>query len=154
MIMNSEFTLLNLFIGGDIVIAAASLAMVVGSIMSWGIIIGKIRLWRKVKRFGLNRTLSPDDIIKPFDKNLWFLSMASTVAPFIGLFGTVWGVMRSFAAIGATKSVSLAAIAPGLAAALGTTVLGLVVAIPAAVAYNYFQQKSDGLYNGLANEKR
>jgi biopolymer transport protein ExbB/TolQ len=149
----NNFTLMGLFTGGDWVVVGSSIIMVVGSIMSWCVIIEKLRLWSRAKH-GINRSLSPDDIIKPFDRNLWFLSMCQTVAPFVGLFGTVWGVMHSFAAIGAAKSVSIAVIAPGLAAALGTTVLGLIVAIPAAVFYQYFSQKSDNLYNELSNEKK
>ena len=147
--MNANFTLLSLFVSGDLAIAGSSIVLVVGSIMSWCVIIGKFRLWGRAKRGVINRSLSPDEIIAPFDKNLWFLSMCSTVAPFIGLFGTVWGVMHSFASIGAAKSVSIAVIAPGLSAALGTTVLGLMVAIPAAVAYQYFSKKADDLYNEL-----
>ena len=147
--MNNQFTLLNLFIGGDLAILASSLVLVIGSIISWYVIIGKFRLWARARRMSLNKSLPLEEIMRPFDQNLWFLSMTSTVAPFIGLFGTVWGVMNSFASIGTAKSVSLAVIAPGLAAALGTTVLGLMVAIPAAIAYQYFSKKSDDLYNGL-----
>ena len=148
--MNTQFTLLNLFIGGDIMIAGASIALVIGSVISWYIIIEKFRLWARARRTGLNTSLPADQIIKPFDDKVWFLAMTATVAPFIGLFGTVWGVMHSFASIGAAKSVSIAVIAPGLAAALGTTVLGLLVAIPAAIAHQYFSKKSDELYNELA----
>ena len=90
-----------------------------------------------------------DKLIRPFDKNLWFLSMVSYVSPFIGLFGTVWGVMDSFAAIGVNQSVSIGVIAPGLATALGTTALGLIAAIPAAISYQYFAKKADDLYNRL-----
>ncbi|MDR1071362.1 MAG: MotA/TolQ/ExbB proton channel family protein [Rickettsiales bacterium] len=147
--MDNNFTLLNLFIGGDWVVAFSSIVLVIGSVLSWYVIIEKLRLWSRARRSEIKNNLSADEIMAPFDKNLWFLSMCSTVAPFIGLFGTVWGVMHSFAAIGAAKSVSIAVIAPGLAAALGTTVLGLIVAIPAAVAYQYFSKKSDDLYNGL-----
>ena len=147
--MNTQFTLLSLFTGGDVAVTGASILLIIGSVMSWYVIIGKLRLWARARRNQLNMALSVDEIMASFDKGLWFLSMASTVAPFIGLFGTVWGVMHSFASIGAAKSVSIAVIAPGLAAALGTTALGLIVAIPAAVAYQYFSKKSDDLYNEL-----
>lgn len=149
--MNTNFTLISLFTGGDFAVAGSSVLLVIGSIMSWCVIIEKLRLWNRARHHEINRELPADEIIKPFDKNLWFLSMCSTVAPFIGLFGTVWGVMHSFASIGMAKTVSIAVIAPGLAAALGTTVLGLIVAIPAAIAYQYFSKKSDELYNGLTN---
>lgn len=146
----ANFSLISLFASGDLMVAATSVALVIGSVVSWGIIIEKMRLWGRVKRGGIRSDLPPDKIIAPFDKNLWFLSLCQSVAPFIGLFGTVWGVMRSFGSIGAAKSVSIAVIAPGLAAALGTTVLGLLVAIPAAIFYQYFSNKSDNLYNGLS----
>ena len=75
--------------------------------------------------------------------------MVSYVAPFIGLFGTIWGVMDSFASIGVNQSVSIGVIAPGLATALGTTALGLIAAVPAAIAYQYFVKKADLLYDDL-----
>ena len=75
--------------------------------------------------------------------------MVSYVSPFIGLFGTVWGVMDSFASIGINQSVSIGVIAPGLATALGTTALGLIAAIPAAIGYQYYAKKADTLYNKL-----
>ena len=143
---------MNLFTSGDPAITGSSIILVIGSILSWYVIITKLRLWARAKRMTIDKSLSLEEIMQPFDQNLWFLSMTSTVAPFIGLFGTVWGVMNAFASIGAAKSVALAVIAPGLAAALGTTVLGLMVAIPAAIAYQYFSKKSDDLYNRLSND--
>jgi biopolymer transport protein TolQ len=65
-----------------------------------------------------------------------FLATVGSTAPFIGLFGTVWGIMNSFQAIAASKNTSLAVVAPGIAEALFATALGLVAAIPAVVAYN------------------
>ena len=97
-------------------------------------------------------TGTPENAIKPFDKNLWFLSMVAYVSPFIGLFGTVWGVMDSFASIGANQSVSIGVIAPGLAIALGTTALGLIVAIPAAIAHQVFSKRADDLYDALGGK--
>jgi biopolymer transport protein TolQ len=71
-----------------------------------------------------------------------FLATTGSAAPFIGLFGTVWGIMNSFRAIGAMKSASVANVAPGIAEALIATAIGLVAAIPAVMAYNYFQRKN------------
>ena len=65
-----------------------------------------------------------------------FLSMIGSIAPLIGLFGTIWGIMSSFSAIGASSSTTLGVIAPGIATALSTTALGLIVAIPAVIGYN------------------
>lgn len=153
--MTNNFSLISLFTG-DVITAAVSIILVIASIMSWAIIIEKIRLWHGEKRKARNEKQEPSDadkIIAPFDKNLWFLSMVSMVAPFMGLFGTVWGVMDSFASIGVNQSVSIGVIAPGLAVALGTTALGLIAAIPAAVAYQYFSKRADDLYNQLGGAK-
>ncbi|NTV98844.1 MAG: protein TolQ [Chlorobiaceae bacterium] len=67
-----------------------------------------------------------------------FLATAGNTAPFIGLFGTVWGIMNSFQNIGITQSASLAAVAPGISEALVATAAGLAAAIPAVIAFNYF----------------
>ncbi len=69
-------------------------------------------------------------------RRMTFLASTGSVAPFLGLFGTVWGIMDTFTAIGATSDTSLATVAPGIAEALFATALGLVAAIPAVVAYN------------------
>lgn len=153
--MENNFSLLSLFSGRDLMTLFVSIVLVVASVMSWMVIIEKIRLWNFQKKHpvsvkhGDNLDTIVDKLVRPFDKNLWFLSMVSYVAPFVGLFGTVWGVMDSFAAIGVNQSVSIGVIAPGLAVALGTTALGLIAAVPAAIAYNVFSKKSDDLYDKL-----
>jgi biopolymer transport protein TolQ len=70
------------------------------------------------------------------ERRMIFLASVGSSAPFVGLFGTVWGIMNSFAAIAASKNTSLAVVAPGIAEALFATALGLVAAIPAVLAYN------------------
>jgi biopolymer transport protein TolQ len=70
-----------------------------------------------------------------------FLATAGNTTPFIGLFGTVWGIMESFRGIGQTGSASLAVVAPGISEALVATAAGLAVAIPSVIAFNYFMQK-------------
>ncbi|MDO4423766.1 MAG: MotA/TolQ/ExbB proton channel family protein [Pseudomonadota bacterium] len=148
--MEGSFSLLSLFTG-DWMTLFVSIVLVIFSVISWTVIVEKIRLWRMQKRTPMK--MKPDEnidvFIRPFDKNLWFLSMVAYISPFIGLFGTVWGVMDSFAAIGVNQSVSIGVIAPGLAVALGTTALGLIAAIPAAIAHQYFTKKSDDLYERL-----
>lgn len=157
--MTNDFSLLTLFTG-DIMTLFISLMLIGASIMSWAIIIEKVRLWRFQKRNPVklkpsdNMDIAVDRLIKPFDKNLWFLSMVSYVGPFVGLFGTIWGVMDSFASIGINQSVSIGVIAPGLATALGTTALGLIAAVPAAIAFQYFTKKSDDLYDALDETRR
>jgi biopolymer transport protein TolQ len=73
-----------------------------------------------------------------FQRLLGFLATTATVAPFIGLFGTVWGIMNAFRTIGAVGGASIAAYAPGISEALVTTAAGLAAAIPAVAGYNYF----------------
>ncbi len=70
------------------------------------------------------------------EEHIDFLSMVGSTAPLVGLFGTIWGIMSSFAAIGASSSTTLSVVAPGIATALSTTALGLIVAIPAVISYN------------------
>jgi biopolymer transport protein TolQ len=72
------------------------------------------------------------------EKGMTFLASVGSTAPFIGLFGTVWGIMNSFASIASTNNTSLAVVAPGIAEALFATALGLVAAIPAVIFYNLF----------------
>jgi biopolymer transport protein TolQ len=76
--------------------------------------------------------------MRRLETHLPFLATLGSAAPFIGLFGTVWGIMRSFAGIAAANSTSLAVVAPGIAEALFATAMGLAAAIPAVVAYNKF----------------
>jgi biopolymer transport protein TolQ len=74
-----------------------------------------------------------------------FLASTGSTSPFIGLFGTVWGIMATFQALGDAKSASLAVVAPGIASALIATAAGLAVAIPAVMAYNWVQARVDAL---------
>jgi biopolymer transport protein TolQ len=76
------------------------------------------------------------------EKYLNFLATTGSTAPFIGLFGTVWGIMNAFHGIGAAGSASLAVVAPGIAEALIATAVGLAAAIPAVIAYNYYLSMS------------
>ena len=76
------------------------------------------------------------------EKNYTFLATVGSTAPFIGLFGTVWGIMNSFQSIAISRNTSLAIVAPGIAEALFATALGLLAAIPAVVAYNKFSSDS------------
>lgn len=155
----SSFSLANLFTG-DLMTLFISVVLVIGSILSWAIIIEKIRMWHYTKRNPVkikptdNLDLIVDRLTRPFERNLWFLSMVSYVAPFIGLFGTIWGVMDSFSSIGVNQSVSIGVVAPGLATALGTTALGLIAAVPAAIAYQYFIKRADDLYDTLDDTRR
>ena len=85
------------------------------------------------------------------DKNNTFLATVGSTAPFIGLFGTVWGIMNSFQSIAISRNTSLAIVAPGIAEALFATALGLLAAIPAVVAYNKFSNDSKKYSQKLEN---
>ena len=85
------------------------------------------------------------------DKNYTFLATVGSTAPFIGLFGTVWGIMNSFQSIAISRNTSLAIVAPGIAEALFATALGLLAAIPAVVAYNKFNNDSKKYSQRLEN---
>ncbi len=90
-----------------------------------------------------------DREITRLDNHMTFLASTGSVSPFLGLFGTVWGIMNSFHAIGLTRDTSLAVVAPGLAEALFSTALGLVAAIPAVVGYNTLSARIDRLARRL-----
>jgi biopolymer transport protein TolQ len=79
--------------------------------------------------------------ITKLEKYLTFLATTASTAPFIGLFGTVWGIMNAFMGLSVTHSSSIQAVAPGIAEALIATAVGLAAAIPALMAYNYFVQQ-------------
>jgi biopolymer transport protein TolQ len=85
------------------------------------------------------------------EKGFTFLATVGSTAPFIGLFGTVWGIMNSFQSIAISRNTSLAIVAPGIAEALFATALGLLAAIPAVVAYNKFNTDSKKYSQKLEN---
>jgi biopolymer transport protein TolQ len=82
-------------------------------------------------------------MIPSFDKGVFLLAMVSSISPFLGLLGTVWGIMNSFYEIGNQGSASLPVVAPGIAEALVATLAGLAVAIPALFFYNYFNHRAE-----------
>ena len=89
--------------------------------------------------------------MEKIEKNYTFLASVGSTAPFIGLFGTVWGIMNSFQSIAISRNTSLAIVAPGIAEALFATALGLLAAIPAVVAYNKFTSDSKKYTQKLEN---
>ena len=89
------------------------------------------------------------------NSNLSFLATVGSTSPYIGLFGTVWGIMNSFRALGTMQTTTIAAVAPGIAEALIATAMGLAAAIPAVIAYNRFSYTADrllGQYETFAEE--
>jgi biopolymer transport protein TolQ len=91
-------------------------------------------------KLALDRTLQLgiSEEVARLERSMSWLATTASVSPFIGLFGTVWGIIRAFGALGTAGSASLRAVAPGISEALVATAFGLAAAIPAAVAYNYF----------------
>jgi len=169
---------INIFLNLGLFAKIIIIILLFFSIISWGIIFAKWRLFRRLKKeneqlkrrlyyfrnledlkehynfkeqhyfsflfsvikdekdFSLKEII--DDLVDKVGKNLPFLATASSVSPFLGLLGTVWGITKVFFDVKDLPMITLQAIAPGMADALITTIAGLLVAIPAVIAYNYF----------------
>ena len=95
--------------------------------------------------------VSIDTQLKNIEKNFTYLATIGSTAPFIGLFGTVWGIMNSFQSIAISRNTSLAIVAPGIAEALFATALGLLAAVPAVIAYNKFNSDSQRYFARVDN---
>ena len=95
--------------------------------------------------------VSIDNQLKSVEKNFTYLATIGSTAPFIGLFGTVWGIMNSFQSIAISRNTSLAIVAPGIAEALFATALGFLAAIPAVIAYNKFNSDSQRYFARVDN---
>lgn len=106
-----------------------------------------------VQMDGLERSLETaiSEQVMDLRRNLIILATTAGVAPFVGLFGTVWGIMKAFTAMSLTGSASISSVAPGVSAALTTTVAGLAVAIPALVGYNYLMNEVRNLTQHMEN---
>ena len=103
------------------------------------------------ERVGRILEIATDNEVRKVEKNFTFLATIGSTAPFIGLFGTVWGIMNSFQSIAISRNTSLAIVAPGIAEALFATALGLLAAIPAVVAYNKFNSDSQRYFSRIEN---
>ena len=95
--------------------------------------------------------INSEQQMETIEKSYTFLATVGSTAPFIGLFGTVWGIMNSFQSIAISRNTSLAIVAPGIAEALFATALGLLAAIPAVIAYNKFTNDSKKYFQKLEN---
>ena len=109
---------------------------------------GTISLGMK-ERVSKAMSIAKNRSLEELENRLGFLATVGSTAPFVGLFGTVWGIMNSFTSIASAKNVSLAVVAPGIAEALFATAIGLVAAIPAVIAYNRFSSDLDKIANKL-----
>jgi len=208
--LNSELSILQLVIDASPVVQGVMVVLVMASVFSWALILGKSRQLRRAKRqardfeqdfwgssdisgtyskltmrrgtldglerifeagfseFGrLRRKTNDDDIIMDgssramriavsreadiIETHLPFLATVGSISPYVGLFGTVWGIMNSFTALGNVQQATLAMVAPGIAEALIATAIGLFAAIPAVVFYNRFATDVDKLLNRYDN---
>jgi biopolymer transport protein TolQ len=95
--------------------------------------------------------INSEQQMEKIEKSYTFLATVGSTAPFIGLFGTVWGIMNSFQSIAISRNTSLAIVAPGIAEALFATALGLLAAVPAVIAYNKFTNDSKKYFQKLEN---
>ena len=95
--------------------------------------------------------IATDNELKKVEKNFTYLATIGSTAPFIGLFGTVWGIMNSFQSIAISRNTSLAIVAPGIAEALFATALGLFTAIPALISYNWNVSNIDKILKNYSN---
>ncbi|MBM3631313.1 MAG: protein TolQ [Alphaproteobacteria bacterium] len=103
------------------------------------------------KKMSLMLEIGIEKEMLKIDKGFTLLATVGSTTPFIGLFGTVWGIMNSFQSIAISRNTSLAIVAPGIAEALFATALGLLAAIPAVVAYNKFNKDSQKYFQKLDN---
>jgi biopolymer transport protein TolQ len=104
---------------------------------------------------GVEMQVTASEEVRNLEKGMSWLATTGSISPFIGLFGTVWGVMDSFAGLGDAGTASLRAVAPGIAEALITTAAGLFAAIPAVIAYNHYLQgirRVSGRMDSFASE--
>jgi len=208
--VNNEMSILQLAADASPVVQAVMIILLLASVLSWALIIGKSRQLRRARilaeefeedfwgssdisgtysqltmrrgtldglerifeagfsEFGrLRRKTSNDEVIMDgsgramriavareadiVEQHLPFLASVGSVSPYIGLFGTVWGIMNSFTALGNVQQATLAMVAPGIAEALIATAIGLFAAIPAVIFYNRFATEIDRLLNRYEN---
>ncbi len=119
---NYDMSIWGLFLEADIVVKLVLVLLLAASFWTWAVIFEKIIRMRRLKGYA-----------ERYEEAFW---SGGSSAPFIGLFGTVWGIMNSFTSIAASENTSLAVVAPGIAEALFATALGLVAAIPAVLGFN------------------
>ena len=208
--MSNDLSFIHLILNAGLVVQGVMAILVIASIMSWAVILGKTLQLRRARReaedfeddfwgssdisgtysqltqrrgtltglerifeagfseFGrLRRKTGSDEIIMDgsgramrialaretdvIEQHLPFLATVGSISPYIGLFGTVWGIMNSFTALGNVQQATLAMVAPGIAEALIATAIGLFAAIPAVIFYNRFATEIDRLLNRYEN---
>lgn len=141
---DSDFTLQNMFTVDEVNKHLPMFRIFLTIVLRWSNL-GKAGITGDKKNKELEKTLeqSVDKEMDILDNNLYILAIIGSTSPFVGLLGTVWGIMNSFVAIASNQQASLAIVAPGIAEALFVTALGLITAIPAMIAYNKFSHDVD-----------
>ena len=112
-------------------------------------LIGKKQFTELAQQLNLTLQITLNKEIEKLEEGMNFLASIGSVAPFIGLLGTVWGIVNAFQSIAITNNTSLAVVAPGIAEALFATALGLLAAIPAVAAYNKYSNNLEKMSNNL-----
>lgn len=147
---SSDFTLQSMFTVDEVKKPLPMSRIFLTIVLRWSNL-GKAGITGDKKDAELEKTLiqSVDKETDLLDSNLHILAIISSTSPFVGLLGTVWGIMNSFVAIASNKQASLSVVAPGIAEALFVTALGLITAIPAMIAYNKFSHDVDVLQSEM-----
>ena len=112
-------------------------------------LVGKKQFGELAQQLNLTLQITLNKEIEKLEEGMSFLASIGSVAPFIGLLGTVWGIVNAFQSIAITNNTSLAVVAPGIAEALFATALGLLAAIPAVAAYNKYSNNLEKMSNNL-----
>src|SRR6516165_3592423 len=133
-VASADVSLIALFLQAHWIVKAVMLGLLSCSVWVWAIAIEKMMLYshtrRSMDRFEQVMNVSIAREVERLERRLLVLATVGSAGPFVGLFGTVWGIMSSFQSIAASKNTSLAVVAPGIAEALFATAIGLIAAIP------------------------
>ena len=174
--MQIDLSIINLIMDASLLVRLVMLVLVLASLWSWTIIFSKRFAMRRARRAadifeagfrefarlrkregidpravleGAQRSMrvALNREIEELEHSLSFLATVGSVSPYIGLFGTVWGIMNSFQALGNVHQATLGMVAPGISEALVATAMGLFAAIPAVIAYNRYSSDLDRLFS-------
>lgn len=134
----SNLSVISLFSNASFIVQLVMLTLLFMSIMSWTIIINK---WRICKKLRTTSTVQATNLLSQLEQNLVTLATIQSSAPYIGLFGTVWGIINAMSSLGLVEQATIAMVAPGISEALAATAIGLFAAIPAGIFYNFYINK-------------
>ena len=133
--MNNDLSIIRLILGATIPVQIVLALLAMASLVSWAIIFRKRIVISRARRGMQVARLKEIDRL---EHSLATLATVGSTSPYVGLFGTVWGIMNAFSGLGNTQQATLAMVAPGISEALVATAIGLFAAIPAVIAFNRF----------------